>query len=486
MNYIINHSTLLTSLVSFWEMQELSGTRYDAHSTNHLTANGTGGVAQAAGKVGWAADFEDGDSDYLEITDGSQSGLDLSTDWSFSAWVYFEALPTSGNLMTIASKGVNGGGNGQYAMQIYNDTGTYRLRVTVYDSTNPGDNLTINIGVVTPSTATWYHYVWTFTESTFTSQGFVNGSSLGAGVVHTGYDGTMNNSTGPFAIGRLATSNTSYWDGRIDQLGVWSKVLSGSEITDLYNSGSGMGYGVAVDATAEGYANASSLTYSHTCTGDDKYLIVDWYEFTNARTVTSVTYAGVNMTLLKEQSADGGGGMVRQYGLVAPAAGANNIVITLSGANQIFATSVSYNGVSQSAPNPDTNISGSTASSTSHTSSAITLSVANSWVALVGRSPSNAPVATSTSFVRKQNGTSGDAGWTLDSNKFRASGSNTLSWTTSGSCITYYAFSSIAPVGAGGASGPANLKSYNTNLKANIKSINTNPIANIKSLNTNV
>jgi len=35
-------------------------------------------------------------------------------------------------------------------------------------------------------------------------------------------------------------------------------------------------------------------------------------------------------------------------------------------------------------------------------------------------------------------------------------------------------------------SGPANLKSYNTNLKANIKTINTNVIANIKSLNTNI
>lgn len=36
------------------------------------------------------------------------------------------------------------------------------------------------------------------------------------------------------------------------------------------------------------------------------------------------------------------------------------------------------------------------------------------------------------------------------------------------------------------ASGPSNLKSYNTNLKANIKTINTNPIANVKSLNTNI
>jgi hypothetical protein len=34
--------------------------------------------------------------------------------------------------------------------------------------------------------------------------------------------------------------------------------------------------------------------------------------------------------------------------------------------------------------------------------------------------------------------------------------------------------------------GPANLKSYNTNLKANIKSINTNLLANVKKLDTNV
>ena len=38
---------------------------------------------------------------------------------------------------------------------------------------------------------------------------------------------------------------------------------------------------------------------------------------------------------------------------------------------------------------------------------------------------------------------------------------------------------------AGGSTGPANLKSLNTNIKSNIKSINTNLIANCKSLNTN-
>lgn len=37
----------------------------------------------------------------------------------------------------------------------------------------------------------------------------------------------------------------------------------------------------------------------------------------------------------------------------------------------------------------------------------------------------------------------------------------------------------------GAPSGPANLKTYNTNAKANIKTINTNVIANVKTLNTN-
>ena len=50
--------------------------------------------------------------------------------------------------------------------------------------------------------------------------------------------------------------------------------------------------------------------------------------------------------------------------------------------------------------------------------------------------------------------------------------------TLSGPVDTYVTYST--------ASGPANLKSFSTNLKANVKSINTNLIANVKSYNTNV
>lgn len=59
-----------------------------------------------------------------------------------------------------------------------------------------------------------------------------------------------------------------------------------------------------------------------------------------------------------------------------------------------------------------------------------------------------------------------------------ASGAVTYN-TSGGSIISLYGIGATVNVG------PANLKSYNTNLKANIKSINTNLIANVKTLDTN-
>jgi hypothetical protein len=240
---------------------------------------------------------------------------------------------------------------------------------------------------------------------------------------------------------------------------------------------------IAVDTTGQGYANATSLTYSHTCSGSSRYLIVGWYEFTNSRTVSSVKYAGADMTLIGEQTADGSGGYVRQYGLANPASGANNIVITLSGTNQIFATSASYTGVDQTTPNPNSSTTGSV-TGTGFNVSSPSVTVDQSWIAMHGRSPSRVPTADSFTVVRQTNGTSGDAGWLLDSDAGRNTGSNTLNFSYSPSATSYYVITNIAP-STGGSSGPANLKSYNTNVKSNIKSIDTNPIANIKSLNTN-
>lgn len=91
-------------------------------------------------------------------------------------------------------------------------------------------------------------------------------------------------------------------------------------------------------------------------------------------------------------------------------------------------------------------------------------------------------ISTSSFSIRVHNGTSWSSSFgpytsnttgSVDTVQFNSGGDQTLYVDT---------FTATDPTAA---AGPANLKSYNTNLKANIKSINTNLIANVKSLNTN-
>lgn len=226
---------LTDSLISFWELEETSGTRYDSHGSNDLADNNT--VTSNTGKVGTAAEFVRVNAEYLS----GAAGLNFSADpgFTFSMWVYYDTLPSSSNMSPI---GKWASGDGGYGINLRHDGTNYKANVTVYDSTTPTENLSGDVGTWSPSVTTWYHVVWTFTESSYTSEVFIDASSIGT-YTHTGYSGTLNDSAGDFHIGNYYLSETAYgWNGRIDQVGVWNRVLTGSEITELYNSGSGLSY----------------------------------------------------------------------------------------------------------------------------------------------------------------------------------------------------------------------------------------------------
>lgn len=132
---------------------------------------------------------------------------------------------------------------------------------------------------------------------------------------------------------------------------------------------------IAYDASAgSSTGSASSLTYSHTCSGSDRILFV-FVCRGNTQTISSVTYNSVAMTFIAE-SIVAGSQPVAVYYLVAPATGANNVVITLSGATFIFSSSSSYTGAKQTGQ-PDGSNTGK-ASGTSHAIS-VTTTADNSW-----------------------------------------------------------------------------------------------------------
>jgi hypothetical protein len=103
---------------------------------------------------------------------------------------------------------------------------------------------------------------------------------------------------------------------------------------------------IEVDATsADHSATATSLTFSHTCSGENRVLFVGVIGDTTTDTVTGVTYAGVAMTLVGKNKTTSNRYNYLYY-LVAPATGANNVVISQSSSVFIGGASVSYTGVS--------------------------------------------------------------------------------------------------------------------------------------------
>lgn len=163
---------------------------------------------------------------------------------------------------------------------------------------------------------------------------------------------------------------------------------------------------IALDATAGGNNNSNVLTYPHTCTGSNIILFLAIEVNGNLYgSITSVTYNGIAMTQINtKNTADNQ--LIFLYYLIAPATGANNISISISGTTVIRGSSVSYTGANQTGV-PDASTVNSGASVTSLATSVTTV-LDNCWTVLAAVSNSGALSASTGSTLRNsQNGSGG-------------------------------------------------------------------------------
>lgn len=229
-----NHSTLTTSLVSYWELEETSGTRVDSHGSNDLTDNNT--VTSGTGIQGTCADFEVDNSEYLSITDASQSGLDLTGDLSFNFW--FKPETQDGVERHVVAKFQESGNHRAYTFSYTANGASGFLRLTADDNgTAPATSLTSSNTTI--NSGTWYMATLTYDASAGTAKFYLDASQIGSNV--TGGPTSIHNGGADFRISGTA-DGSGLVDGLIDEVGVWSKILTTSEISDLYNSGSGIPY----------------------------------------------------------------------------------------------------------------------------------------------------------------------------------------------------------------------------------------------------
>lgn len=245
--------TIPTSLISYWKLDEGSGTRDDAVGSSDLTANGTGGVGAGTGKKTNAADLELSESDFLERADNA----DLSTgdiDFTVSAWVNMESKSTGTTAMTIVGKRESatvreydvyytGATADRFALNLYNSGGT---GVCTVNANNFGS----------PSVGTWYFLVAWHDAAANTCNISVNNGTPDSAAE----SGVPSDTAANFRIGAVYTTEVNFFDGLIDEVGFWKKKLSSQEITDLYNSGNGNTYTTSIPVYSEATISAENLT----------------------------------------------------------------------------------------------------------------------------------------------------------------------------------------------------------------------------------
>ena len=222
---------LSASLVSYWELDEASGTRIDSNdlNKNHLTDNNT--VTQNTGKVGSAAEFTLLNSEYL--TRASNASLQTGDiDQTICAWVYLNSKPAG--TMRIAGKTDNTTGAG-YAIDWQNAADRFSFRMWQAGGGASLNAIASHFGA--PALSTWYFVVARFDSVSGNGIITVNDGTKSA----TAKSASPGSDTVAFAIGANG-DGTAFFDGRIDQVGLWKRYLTDTEVTFLYNNGAGRTY----------------------------------------------------------------------------------------------------------------------------------------------------------------------------------------------------------------------------------------------------
>lgn len=200
--------TLLNNLISWWPMDETSGTRVDSHGANDLTDNNT--VTYAAGKVGNSALFTEANSEYLTLSSPPQPNA-----LSLSFWFRYTGAAVD------------------FLFDIANGVDIYINAGNMYNRLHAGVAPVIT-GV---SVDTWYHYVYTHNTSANTHTHYVNTSP----VVLTGNNLALTSTLWIFGW-RTSLAAGHSLNGQLDEFAAWDREIISGEVSELYNSGAGIGY----------------------------------------------------------------------------------------------------------------------------------------------------------------------------------------------------------------------------------------------------
>ena len=211
---------LIDNIVAYWNLNDDgSGGVSLADSTgNGYALTNNNGVTLGTGIIAGDAVFDPLALNSLTVP------FSIGSDFSISAWV--NVTEFDGGPVVLGSSSDD----------------TAPAIVTAFNTTyffygNNGDG---DCNPATPasplSTGTWNHIVGTVSSSTSTCRYYVNGTLISEDP-YTNLGEFSDIQLGAYDARFLTTFN-----GQLDEVGVWNRALTGSEVTQLYGGGSGLTY----------------------------------------------------------------------------------------------------------------------------------------------------------------------------------------------------------------------------------------------------
>ena len=279
----------MTNIVGVWHLNETHGTIYDSSGNNNHSSLVAGTPAyNQPGKFNGALNF-DGTDDYVFFGTGpSMSG---STDFTVSMWLKTTKDGATGqNGMSLVSQRDPGWDGGEYLINIGrnydgNDPNPGKVLFVVWEDGGPQVNNFWSYRRV--DDGKWHHLL--VVREGLTLRIYIDGTldreATGAGPLDT-LDPTYYT-----VFGRDELYEDRYYEGDLDEVAIWSRALSSSEVLSLYQRGAlrvkyqvtGCETPTCSDASFIGPDGSSSSFFSEQSTQQSIISIYNLYPLNSSR-----------------------------------------------------------------------------------------------------------------------------------------------------------------------------------------------------------
>ena len=247
-----------TSLVAYYPFN--GNANDESGNGNDGTVNGATLTTDRFGNAGSAYSF-DGVNDYIEVQDSSS--LDVTEELTVALWANIDNVGTSSSDDVLIDKMVSDS-EGPFQILLHSRD-EYELEGRFTRAS--AEIVYLETGF-TPLTGYWHYYVLSFKSGE--QKLYYDGNV----VSFANATGTLITNNLPIHIGKGVQRNYNF-DGKIDDIRIYNRALSESEISALYNESIGDTFEDPIDIASSANVTGDTATFTDDY---DFYNGCDWYE----------------------------------------------------------------------------------------------------------------------------------------------------------------------------------------------------------------